>query len=79
MKAKETERKSVADLKQGEKGIIKKLHSDSRGLKLLELGCIPGTEVSMKYKAPSGGTLCIEVFGHDLSLRAEEAKTLTLV
>ena len=79
MKAKEKERKSVADLEQGEKGIIKHLHSDSWALKLLEMGCIPGTEVSLKYKAPSGGTMCIEVFGHDLSLRAEEARTLTLV
>lgn len=79
VKAREKELKSVADLKQGEKGIIKKLIQNAWSLKLLELGCLPGTEVSLNYKAPFGGIICLEVAGYQLSLRTEEAKTLALV
>jgi ferrous iron transport protein A len=70
--------KSVADLQVGEKGIIGKIGKDAWALKLLELGCLPGTEVSLNYKL-LGGPLCIDVCGHELFLLTEEAQTLSLL
>ena len=68
--------RNVADLKQGEKGIIANMRPNSLYLKLLEMGCLPGTEVCLKLL---GDPLCITVGGHDLSMRKEEAKSLALV
>lgn len=70
--------KSVADLKVGEKGILGKISEASWALQLLELGCLPGTEVSLNYKM-LGGPFCIDVCGHKLFLRTEEAQTLSLI
>ena len=68
--------RNVTDLKKGEKGIIAQMRPNSLYLKLLEMGCLPGTEVSLKLL---GDPLCITVGGHDLSLRIEEAQSLALV
>ena len=69
---------SVADLKPGEKGIVKNFLDEYISLKLLEMGVLPGTEVEMKFAAPLGDPICIRVSGYDLSLRVEEAKTIAL-
>ena len=71
--------KSVADLRLGEKGVIKQLSESQWTLKLLEMGCLPGAEVSLRFKTSAGGPLCIDICGHNLSLRAEEAQMLSLV
>jgi ferrous iron transport protein A len=68
--------RNVTDLKQGERGIIANMRPGSLYLKLLEMGCLPGTEVSLKLP---GDPLCITVGGHDLSLRVDEAQSLALV
>ncbi len=70
-----SKQRNVADLKKGEKGIIANLRPNSLYLKLLEMGCLPGTEVSLKLL---GDPLCITVGGHDLSLRMHEAQSLAL-
>ncbi len=70
--------KSVADLKPGQKGIISKLQEDELTLKLLEMGCLPGTEVEMCHVAPFGDPLCIRVSGYLLSLRKSEAETILI-
>lgn len=71
--------KSVAALKPGEKGIVKDFNDEYISLKLLEMGVLPGTEVEMKFAAPLGDPICIRVSGYDLSLRLNEAETITLV
>ncbi|MCK5666598.1 MAG: FeoA domain-containing protein, partial [Thiotrichaceae bacterium] len=48
-------------------------------LKLLDMGCLPGTEVKMKFAAPLGDPICISVDGYRLSLRKAEASTISLV
>lgn len=63
----------------GETGVIKKLRQHAASMKLLEMGCIPGTEISLCFKTRSGGFLCVNVSGHRLSLRTEEACLLSLV
>lgn len=70
--------RSVAELKPGEKGIVKNFLDEYLSLKLLEMGVLPGTQVEMKFAAPLGDPICIRVTGYDLSLRLEEAKTITL-
>ena len=70
--------RSVADLKIGEKGIIDFFMDDIMSLKLLEMGCLPGTEVKLSCIAPFGDPICIKVSGYSLSLRKEDASTIRL-
>jgi ferrous iron transport protein A len=71
-------KKSVADLKIGEKGTICCFKDSKMSLKLLEMGCLPGSEVKITCKAPLGDPICIMVSGYNLSLRVEEAGTIML-
>ena len=71
-------KKSIADLKLGEKGTICCFNDDEMSLKLLEMGCLPGSEVHVTCRAPLGDPICIEVSGYNLSLRLDEAKTIML-
>lgn len=71
-------RRSVADLKLGEKGIIAGFTDEEMSLKLLEMGCLPGTEVKLSFAAPFGDPVCIKVSGYLLSLRKGEAATIVI-
>lgn len=70
--------RSVRDLKIGEWATIWKLQDPEMALKLLEMGCIPGTEVKLNSIAPLGCPITIIVDGYTLSLRLEEAGTIIL-
>ncbi|MGK7391263.1 MAG: FeoA family protein [Candidatus Cyclobacteriaceae bacterium M2_1C_046] len=70
--------RSVADLRRGEKGIIDGFSDDVLSLKLLEMGCLPGTEIEVSFTAPFGGPICVNVSGYHLSLRKEEANTIAI-
>jgi ferrous iron transport protein A len=70
--------RSVRDLKIGEKGTICCLNDPEMSLKLLEMGCIPGTEVKLNSKAPLGDPVTIIVNDYTLSLRLDEAATIML-
>jgi ferrous iron transport protein A len=70
--------KSVREMKIGERAIIKKLNDPEMALKLLEMGCIPGTEVKLNSIAPLGCPITILLDGYTLSLRLEEAGTIIL-
>nr|WP_262910445.1 FeoA family protein [Pontibacter silvestris] len=74
----QNERKSVRDLKIGESGVVCCLNDPEMGLKLLEMGCIPGTEVKMNSRAPFGDPITIIVNDYTLSLRLDEAETIML-
>lgn len=71
-------RRSVRDLKIGESGVICCLQDPEMGLKLLEMGCIPGVEVKLNSRAPLGDPITIIVNNYTLSLRLDEAETITL-
>ncbi len=71
--------KTVGDLKPGEMGIIGCFKDDHLSLKLLDMGCLPGTTVEMKFSAPLGDPICIGVEGYSLLLRKAEAHTISLV
>ncbi|MCC9168686.1 FeoA family protein [Pontibacter harenae] len=70
--------KSVRDLKIGESGVICCLQDPEMGLKLLEMGCIPGTSVKLNSRAPLGDPITIIVNDYTLSLRLDEAETILL-
>lgn len=72
------DRKSVRDLKIGEYGIICCLKDPEMGLKLLEMGCLPGTQVKLNSRAPLGDPITIIVNDYTLSLRLDEAETIML-
>lgn len=47
---------------------------DDIHLKLMEMGCIPGEEVSIVKIAPLGDPISISIAGYNLSLRRTEAR-----
>jgi ferrous iron transport protein A len=65
--------RTVADLSVGESGIVKGFKDHRISLKLLEMGCLPGSEVKLDFIAPLGCPVGISVSGYHLSLRKSEA------
>ncbi|MEN8250940.1 MAG: FeoA domain-containing protein, partial [Bacteroidota bacterium] len=61
-----------------ESGTIGYFTDNKLALKLLDMGCLPGTKIQMKFCAPLGDPICIDVEGYRLSLRKAEAATITL-
>jgi ferrous iron transport protein A len=70
--------KTIADLKAGESAKIVVLDEGGYTCKLLNLGLIPNTLVTMVRTAPFGGAYYIKLGDHQLAVRIEEAKTITL-
>lgn len=70
--------RSVADLTPGESGIINGLLDDALSLKLLEMGCLPGQPIKYNFAAPFGDPICVSVAGYNLSLRLDEAITISI-
>jgi ferrous iron transport protein A len=71
--------KSVADMIPGETAIISGFFDDVLSSKLLEMGVLPGTAVRFNFAAPFGDPVCITVSGYDLSLRIDEASTISIL
>lgn len=70
----------ICDLKLGEKGIINRIHGDSKLAKRLSaLGCIEGTEIELKRIAPLGDPLVLSLRGFDLAIRKKDAKNIHLL
>ena len=71
-------RLTIADLKKGEKGIITDSSSENIPLKLLEMGCLPGNEVSLIQEAPFKDPLYLTVNGSHLAIRKEMASKIEI-
>lgn len=71
--------RTVLDLKRGETSEIVSFASEENILKLLEMGCLPGSEVKLKYIAPFNGPLFINVGGNDLAIRRGIAKNILIL
>lgn len=70
---------SIVDLKPGENGYIKNIIGDERlTRRLLALGCIEGTRVTLKNTAPLGDPIIINVRGFDLAIRKKDAFSIKL-
>lgn len=70
--------KNLSQLKLKEKAIIKGFTDEVLSVKLMEMGCLPGTQVSMQLIAPFGDPIAIEVAGYQLSLRKQEASSILI-
>jgi len=66
-------------MKPGEIAIIAELEDDILSVKLMEMGCLPGSTVRFNFSAPLGDPVCISVSGYALSLRLEEASTISIL
>ncbi len=70
---------TLADLKPGECGTVRRLLGASQGrLRLLEMGLTPGVHIQVVRAAAFGGPLDILVRGYQLSLRRDEAASIWL-
>ena len=71
--------KNVAGMRPGEVGIVSGFTDDTISVKLMEMGCLPGSAVEFKFTAPFGDPVCISVSGYELSLRLEEAAAISIL
>jgi ferrous iron transport protein A len=67
-------KKKLSELKPGQQGIIKEFDNQEIHLKLMEMGCLPGENISIIKKAPLGDPVSVLVAGYTLSLRLDEAE-----
>jgi ferrous iron transport protein A len=70
---------NVAQMKPGDVGIIAGFTDDHLSVKLMEMGCLPGVPIRFNFTAPFGDPVCISVSGYELSLRKEEAATISIL
>ena len=66
--------KKLSELKLGQKAVIKSFGTLEIHLKLMEMGCLPGEEISVEQVAPLGDPVSVSVAGYTLSLRLDEAE-----
>lgn len=70
--------RSVADLKPEESGTIKGFTDSIISLKLMEMGCLPGSIIKMNYAAPFGDPISYDIAGYNLTLRISEASCILI-
>jgi len=69
---------SLADLKKGQKALVKSFTNEALSSKLIEMGCMPGESIILSRIAPLGCPLAISIAGYELSLRREEAASVLI-
>ncbi|HRP30745.1 MAG TPA: FeoA family protein [Agriterribacter sp.] len=68
--------KRLSEIAPGVAVVIKEVENDELFLKLMEMGFIPGEEISVDQIAPLGDPISVTVAGYSLSLRLNEAKSV---
>lgn len=69
---------TVAQLKLGQRGIIKDFSGDILPIKLLEMGCLPGNEIEMVQIAPLKDPIYINVNGSHIAIRRTIAQQIEI-
>lgn len=70
---------TLADLKTGQRCILDRLElPEDLAQRLMELGFLPGNEITLGRRAPGGGPRVYRVDGSEVALRNETAKHLYL-
>ena len=69
---------SIVSLKIGQRAIIKDFSVDVVPLKLLEMGCLPGNEVTLIQEAPFKDPLYLIINGSHLAIRKETAAQIEI-
>lgn len=74
--------KSLSDLKPGEKAEVAGISSACRGSqrrRMLDLGIIPGTEVTCEMNSPTGDPVAYRIRGAVIALRHEQAEMIQIL
>ena len=70
---------TIDDLKIGQSGVIDRVGGEGAlRLRFLDMGLIPGTNVTLEKVAPMGDPIQIQVRGYELTIRLEDAQKITL-
>lgn len=70
---------NLLDLKIGQTGIVSHIDgNDKLAKRLLALGCVNGTSIKFKRKAPLGDPIIFTIRGFDIALRKKDAKNIHL-
>lgn len=70
---------NVLDLKIGQTGMVSHIDGNDKLTKrLLALGCVNGTSIKFKRKAPLGDPIIFTIRGFDIALRKNDAKNICL-
>ncbi len=59
-------------------GRIVEINTDMLPLKLIEMGCLPGNEVSLKQLAPLNDPMYLIIDGCHLAIRKETAQHISI-
>jgi ferrous iron transport protein A len=68
----------LSELKRGQSAIITGFTDVDLSIKLMEMGCLPGEQISISHVAPLGDPIAVNVCGYLLSLRIAEADTVVI-
>lgn len=66
-------------LKKGDKAIIVSLDNSALGIKLMEMGCMPGEHLTIDCIAPLGDPISIRIGNYLLGLRKDEAVAIKVM
>jgi ferrous iron transport protein A len=67
---------TISNLAIGQKAIIKDFDINNIPLKLLEMGCLPGSLVELLQIAPFGDPLYLDINGSHVAIRVETAREI---
>ena len=70
--------KNITQLQIGENAIIVEFSNGYVACKLMAMGLLPGSPVSLMRKSPFGGAYYIKTKNHYVALRSNEAKSVLL-
>lgn len=71
--------RNVAQMRPGEVAVVSGFTDENLGVKLMEMGCLPGSAIQFNFTAPFGDPVCVSVSGYELSLRLEEAAAISIL
>ena len=63
----------LSELKVGQKAIIVSLEDEELVLKMMEMGFLPGEDITVEQVAPLGDPISVMIAGYQVSLRINEA------
>ena len=69
---------NLSEVNIGDTVRIESINSSDLKSKLLELGFIQGKEITVKFCAPFGDPIAVEIDGYTISLRKSEARLIQL-
>lgn len=71
--------KNISEMQVGESATISEFANCQIACKLMAMGLLPGTVISLQRTAPFGGAYYIKTNNHYIALRSREAKNILLM